>query len=239
MKKRMVSLLITIIAILTAGPAVSRQKAEDYYDQARSNPLMFKRIALYSQALEIDQDFVQAQRDRGILLFYQRKFAQAIEDFDACIEKGLVDAQVYFYRGFCNLMLERFEGASSDFSRALDIHPDWPEALSQRAVAHHKAGRIEEALQDVDQTLQLRGEPRTLARAYNVRGQILMERGQKDLARENFRKAADLDPSLALFRPWTNYMSPEQMSKLGMLALIVLPLLLIFNVSLPAPKKRD
>lgn len=91
--------------------------------------------------------------------------------------------------------------ASGDHDRAETLlnelsarHPDWAEAWNKRATLHYIAGRHEQSLTDIQQTL-LR-EPRHFG-ALSGFGQICLQHGDTQSARIAFQAALTINPHLA------------------------------------------
>lgn len=78
--------------------------------------------------------------------------------------------------------------------RALELKPDFPEALNNVADNLARTGRAAEALPLLERALHL--QPR-YARAENTRGVALVQLGRTDEAVRSFRRATELEPGLA------------------------------------------
>jgi tetratricopeptide (TPR) repeat protein len=239
MKKWTSVIVAAMVGVILTTPAVAMQSASDLYLKAKKESIMFKRVELYTEALEQDATLVDAHRERGILYYYQGKYQEAVGDLTAYIENGAADHRVYLYRALAYLRQNMPEKALEDLSAAHRIQPKDSEVLSHRARVYYDLKRFDEARRDADQVLRLHDDPASMARALNVQARIYADQGHDLLAREHFKKAAALDPTLGLFRVWAGYLSPEQASRIGLMALIVLPVVLIFRLSLPKPKRKD
>ncbi len=239
MKKSLLFLTTLTLLVAAVLPARAMQSAVDLYLRAREESIMFRRVALYTAALEQDETLMDARRERGILFYYQGKYDKAIEDLTVFIDSGSTDHRVYFYRALAYLKRHMPERALEDLTTASRLQPRDSEVISYRAKVLYELGRYAEAQQDVNRVMALHDDMAAMARVLTVQGKIYSDQGNQLLARESFKKATAMDPTLGLFRAWANYMSPEQASRIGMLALIVLPVVLIFRLSIPKPRKRD
>lgn len=230
--------IAVVVGVFLVAPAGAMQSASDLYLKAQKESIMFKRVELYTEALEKNPSLADAHRERGILYYYQGKHEKAIADLTSYLQQGGADHRVYFYRALARLSQGMLPGALEDLSAAHRIQPKDSEVLSYRAQVLYDLGRWDEARQDAAQVLRLHDDAVSMARALNVQARIYAAQGKDLLARENFKRAAALDPTLGVFRAWADYLSPEQASRVGMMALIVLPLVLIFRLSLPKPKRN-
>ncbi|MCL7454883.1 MAG: tetratricopeptide repeat protein [Anaerolineae bacterium] len=123
--------------------------------------------------------------------------------------------------------LGQYERAISHYNKAVDLAPNDPQLLINRAVVNHALGRTQPAIRDLDQALSLNGNPwaflyrglirhqqgdlkraledlsRTIrldaesAEAYYRRGLVHAELGEYDLAFEDQNRALALEPEHA------------------------------------------
>lgn len=72
------------------------------------------------------------------------------EDFySRAIEKDAEFKQAYLYRGVQRFHAERYEEAIQDFTKAIDLDPNYLEAIYERSESYAAAGRIMDAVQDL------------------------------------------------------------------------------------------
>jgi Ca-activated chloride channel family protein len=84
---------------------------------------------------------------RGVALFRAGDFKAAAEVLSrADAAEGVYD------RGNALVMLGKYEEAVGEYSRALRIHPDWPDALANREIARARAARLKATGGDIDDT---------------------------------------------------------------------------------------
>src|SRR5262249_25679927 len=105
------------------------------------------------------------------------------------------DAVAYYRRGMANAATRRdFEKAIADFSKAIEIDPNYAESFNERGIAYREMKDYNRAI--ADQTKAIEINPR-FARAYNSRGNAYHE--MKDYARAiaDTDKAIEVDPSYA------------------------------------------
>ncbi len=229
--------LLFILGGFSSGHAM--QTAVELFEKAQKDSIMHRRVALYTEALALDGGLLEALRERGILYYYQGKLREADADLTAYLEKGGEDVRALVFRALVSIRRELWERALADLDRAHAREPARSDILGHRAVVLYELGRTAEAEKDVGAVLDLHDDPVSMARAFSVRGNIYADRGNDLMARDAYRRAASLDPTLGFFRTWGDILSPEQSSRIGLLGLIVLPAFLIFRIRLPKPKRKD
>jgi tetratricopeptide (TPR) repeat protein len=138
--------------------------------------------------------------------------------------------------------------AIESFGRAIELDPQLSSAYSYRGVAYRIKGMTEEALRDSTMAIGLHGDRRSTAKAYATRARIYQQMGFHELSKADFHKSIELDPYVADFPPlhvpliypgFGNTSSPKPVGRMGLLGIIILIFVVIFKMTLPAPKKRD
>lgn len=238
---RRVTWMTMSIFLLCAGvhSGHTMQTAADLFEKARKDSIMYRRAALYSEALAMDAGLVEALRERGTIYYYQGKLEDANADLTAYLEKGGRDVRGLLFRALVSTKRQQWERALADLNQAEAWEPRRSDILGYRAEVFYELGRVAEAERDVAAVLSLHDDPAAMARALSVRGKIYADRGHQELAREAYRQAASLDPTWGVLRTWGDVLSPEQVSRIGLWGLIVLPALLIFRITLPKPRRKD
>lgn len=143
---------------------------------------------------------------------------------------------------------ESLERAIHDFSRAIELYPQLASAFSYRAEAYRLIGMTDEAIRDSTTAVQLRGNPHSTASAYATRAEIYRRLDQDELYEADLRKSIELDPYSHDYPPLhvplmlgysANITSSKTVRWLGLLGIIVLTFVLLFQLTLRAPTKRD
>jgi tetratricopeptide (TPR) repeat protein len=84
--------------------------------------------------------------------------------------------------------------AIANFSKAIEIDPDYAEAYHQRGRAYYYKGQFDKALSDYNKVLEIY---RNYPSAYCNRGLVYYMRGQYDQAIVDCSKAIKIDPRMA------------------------------------------
>lgn len=126
---------------------------------------------------------------------------QGIESLDAARSLGVqsngISAQIYFDRARAQFMLEDWQAAADDLSRALDYAPGAKDARTLRARAHRLEGNGERAMADLTRVLS---DDPDYAPALLERGLLYRDQGEVDQARADWIKVLQLESEGDLLR---------------------------------------
>jgi len=103
----------------------------------------------------------------------------------------LRQAEAYNLQGESNIGKHLYNNAIKDFSRALDINPNYVDALINRGGAYAQLGRFNDALMDFNQALKFEKKDSEL---YNKRGEVYMQNNMYDQSIMDFTAAIVLNP---------------------------------------------
>jgi spermidine synthase len=117
--------------------------------------------------------------------------AYAMDSNDKYVKSML--KQAYVKLGLTTISNKGPREAFTEFSRALDLDPNYPEALCYQGRALLQMDRLDEARQKLE--LALKNEPKG-ARILDVMGMLSLKKGEFARAKELFEKAIELDPYL-------------------------------------------
>lgn len=136
--------------------------------------------------------------------------------------------------------------AIDDFSRAVELNPQLTSGYSYRAVAYLVLGRTGEAFRDCATAIELGGEQKSTARAYATRARIYSQLGQNELSQSDYSKAVELDPYSPDYPPlhvplishnYGDRAGLKSVGRTGLLIIFLLTIVVIFRLTLGAPKK--
>jgi tetratricopeptide (TPR) repeat protein len=103
----------------------------------------------------------------------------------------LRQAEAYNLQGEYNIEKNLYNKALKDFSRALEINPNYVDGLINRGSAYAKLGRFNDALLDFNHALKFEKKD---AELYNKRGEIYLQSNMYDQAIKDFTAALVLNP---------------------------------------------
>jgi tetratricopeptide (TPR) repeat protein len=117
--------------------------------------------------------------------------AGALADPDSVLV-GRDDPGVHLSRGNAHLDAKEYNKAIAEYTRAIELRPDFAEAYNNRAYAtYSKYDGIGDPLTDLNRALELRPE---FPHAYNTRGCVYMAAGEPDKALADFNRAIQVQP---------------------------------------------
>jgi tetratricopeptide (TPR) repeat protein len=131
----------------------------------------------YEQALKIDPRHLEVTNNRAILLFELERYQEALTCFDRSDQIKPGQATTHYMRGYCFQRMAKFEEALSSyrhaltispddpgvqallcFDRALELRPNFLEALTNRGDVLSELRRFDEAFSSFDQATAINQE---------------------------------------------------------------------------------
>jgi len=106
----------------------------------------------------------------------------------------LQEAEIYNLQGEANLEKNFVKQAIRDFNHALEINPDYVDALVNRGSAHVLQNSYNEAIKDLNHALDLEKKQ---AGIYNIRGEIYLLNKMLEPAIKDFTAAIILNPTFS------------------------------------------
>ena len=105
----------------------------------------------YNSLLDLDPAWPNGQGSRGMTLTSMSRFADSLPSLDKAIEQDRNNANWFSARGHAHSMLEHFEEAERDYRKALELNPKHMTALTGVALSLAIAGKVDEAIQLLDE----------------------------------------------------------------------------------------
>jgi arylsulfatase A-like enzyme/Flp pilus assembly protein TadD len=109
----------------------------------------------YEKTIAIQPNFSAGQRELGMLLFQQKKFAAAAPHLEKAIALGLEDARLHNFLGICYNRTDRTSQAVREFQRAIALDPKLAEAHLNLAFAHQLLHQAKAAHEEYATACQL------------------------------------------------------------------------------------
>ena len=138
--------------------------------------------------------------DKGAEHWVAGEWEQAIDSLSIAI--GLTETEwwgeenAYYRRGDSYLELDQYQLAISDFSKTIELDPDWYLPYWAWGVAYHEQGDYDAAILGFDVAIQL--DP-LWAAAYEWRGAAQYNLEEYQLALQDFDMATQLEPDVGLY----------------------------------------
>lgn len=216
---------------LNPNLAVAYEKrALHYYYQRKYD----KAINDYSKLIEFKPLEAAAYKMRGLTYLKKQRGGWIKAEIDSL--------RSYFSKQGLPRSGDLLEKAIEDLSQAIELDPKLSSAYSYRAEAYRFMGMTKEALRDSMVAINLGGDSLSIASAHATRAKIYGQRGQHELAEAEFRKSMELNPRFYVFgffllRYSDDIPGLEAVHWLGLVGIIVVAFVLIFQVTLRRPKK--
>ena len=126
----------------------------------------------------------------------------------AFIEAAPSRAAGHYRQGMRLLAPGDFQGAIAQFTKAVDIFPEYPDAYLGRGKAHQGAGQNAAALADFEKAIAI--DP-TSELAYTLRGMLEQSQGETDKALADFTRSIHLRPTYdAYYQRGRTYQTLDQ-----------------------------
>ena len=150
----------------------------------------------YAEKVAEDSENALYHFQKGVFNAAQSAYKEAIADFDSVIKYAPEReyGEAYYNRGTCLGHLGRHEEAIADYTRAIELNPQYANAHNNRGNALDDLGRHEEALADYTRAIELNPQ---YAAAYNNRGAALDDLGRHEEAIADYTRAIELNPQYA------------------------------------------
>ena len=105
-------------------------------------------------------------------------------------------AEEAWKRGNAHLDQRNYEGAIEEYSKAIEINPDYVHAYNNRGNIYRRQGEYEKAIEDFSQAIRINPD---YAWAYNNRGSTYSRQGEYEKAIEDYSQAIRIKPDYADF----------------------------------------
>jgi tetratricopeptide (TPR) repeat protein len=242
--------LLTLIIILmccVAGPAWGYD-ATYFYNLGLDSTMSNTKINYFTRAIELNPELSAAYEERGMLYYFQEHYTKMIRDFLKVIKLSPDNANGYTMLGVAYFKKNDYDSAVSNLTRAIELKPKLAEAYGYRAEAYRLKGLLDLAVQDATRAIEIGGNKRTIGKTYSTRAKAYRELGDVERAEADLKKAINMDPVYDIYRSFTTTEfladsagrsgSIKGIGRMGAAMIAAIFLVLIFKLTLPAPKKK-
>lgn len=149
---------------------------------------------LQQQSAPTNSEPVREQLNKLVVLYNRGKFQQLLDDGEI-LQKHFPDMPfIPNLLGVANFSLERYEQAAANYSRALQLNPDYAEAHNNLGASLYRLEKPIQALASYKKALQIKSD---YSEAHNNMGGVLTEFGKNEEALACFLKALQIKPDYA------------------------------------------
>ena len=120
-----------------------------------------------------------------------KQWQYAVDEYGLVLQREPKNPAALFYRAYANTHLRRFDLSRNDLNDLLVIVPSHFEARLSLAVVLQQLGRKQEALDQLNQTIQQHADS---AVAYAARAQLERDMKQDEVALYDWQRAEELSP---------------------------------------------
>ena len=157
-----------------------------------------RAIADYDRAVTLGLQSAALHNDRGVAWWHRGSDARALEGFNAALELDPDHPLALINRGDLYEKRGDLTRAATDFERVIDVQtavlqerPHDLAALTMRGAAANRAGRLDDALLDLNRAAEL---PNPTTKVFRHRGEILLKLGRAAAALADFDRCLKSDP---------------------------------------------
>ena len=119
---------------------------------------------------------------------------KALVALDKIIKSFPDDALLFNLRGACHEAMNQFDQSIESFNKAVEIHPQYEEALYNLGVVQKKAGKPDDAINSYQRAIGINSQN---ANAHNNLGNLLTQKGHIKQSIEHLNLALKLNPKFA------------------------------------------
>ena len=170
-----------------------------FFEQGGGDEALAQAESASRRALKLDPELAEAHASRGLALTYQRRFDEAVEEFERAIDldSTLYEGPWYYAR---SLQTQgKLEEAVTYYERAAALRVDDYQALIFAGICYRTLGKGDEetrandrALAAIDRALALNPSD---SRALYLGANVLHDRGETIKSEEWIRRAVQSDPT--------------------------------------------
>ncbi len=151
----------------------------------------FGALADLTRAIALKEDYTEAYLLRAEVLLMMGQKDDALADVEKAIELMPEEENAYLLRGKVHAAMQAMDDALADYQSALDLNPFNESAILAIADVLITLKREDEAIHFLSDAIET--QP-AFAQAYAERGRAKNQKGDKDGAFEDMKKAIELNP---------------------------------------------
>jgi len=144
------------------------------------------------QALKLDNTSFWTWFLLGHCHYAQRRFLESAGDFTVCAVRGPTFSWAHFNQGLALFKAGRLSGARDAYDNALQLEPDFPEALANRALVELEMDEVDRAQADLERAIALGRDDVVILAAL---AETFARQGRRDSAERYFAGLLARNPS--------------------------------------------
>jgi tetratricopeptide (TPR) repeat protein len=148
--------------------------------------------SLFRKAIDLDADFWEAQYNLGTVLYNDRLYKQAIDQFTGVINRQPTFYKAYFGRGLIYLKFKQYENALQEFEIVKQQDPENKRVDYYMGMLYNRTGKTLDAVSYLQKAV--RKDPE-FERAFYELGNAYVSRNNPNKAITNYKEAIKLEPN--------------------------------------------
>jgi tetratricopeptide (TPR) repeat protein len=149
-------------------------------------------VVLWSDVIEKYPTVAVAYNNRGGTLMLEKKYEEALSDYNKAIELRPNYYDAYNNRGLLLSDMNRINEALKDYNRAVEFGPNHFEVYNNRGLLLMEMNEYKEALADFNRAIALQPD---YSQAYYNRGLLAMNEGRAEQALDDYAMAIKFNPA--------------------------------------------
>lgn len=155
-------------------------------------------LVAVNKALELNNQNRAAYWDRAVIYSDKKMHAESIRDYTTAIGYYSNDLdnlpKLYYWRAYNRRMNKDYEGAVTDYSKAIELRPDYGVAYWERGITYEYMIKFDNAIRDYTSAMiYYANDKKNLAILYNNRATLKRELLRLDDAILDAKKSIELD----------------------------------------------
>jgi putative PEP-CTERM system TPR-repeat lipoprotein len=148
--------------------------------------------ALADSVIEKNPNRAEGHRLKGLAMLHMKDYENAITSLQKCLSYA-VDPGTYYFLGMAHFHKGEPEQATSQFQKALDLAPEFPQSRIMLSLVLLRQNRLDDAVNEARKALDSDADN---ALAHNVLGNAYMAKGMQEEGMAELNRALELDPNL-------------------------------------------
>jgi len=150
-------------------------------------------ICIMSLILFITTSYAQEVSQNGLDAYKSGNFKKAIKTFDKAEKSGNSTYLNFYYRGLSHLQLNQMQNAYNDFSKSINLKPDFGEAYFQRGTMILMPKFANESINDLNMAIKYAKADTTKYEAYANRASAKLMQGNVESAIKDCQEVLKTD----------------------------------------------
>lgn len=137
---------------LNRGISYSQMERYDsaFADWARVEKHNGAELQIQHSDLQIHNSDVKLLQARAFANLKTKRFLNAVDDYSKLIAMNIrIQPNIYFFRGIAYFEMKNNEAANTDFSKAIELDPNYTEAYYNRSQVNYNLKRFKSSLDDM------------------------------------------------------------------------------------------